>query len=84
MTNKAIVTLQKMKSYIETQEELDHINMAIEAIKEKVSAENAIRTFLECLAIERKDKTTRKPISRALYRTWRYYNSIERERGGRE
>lgn len=49
----------------------------------KVSAENAIRTFLECLAIERKDKTTRKPISRALYRTWQYYDSIEKERGGK-
>ena len=48
----------------------------------KASAENAIRTFLECLAIERKDKYTRKPISRALYRTWQYYDSIEKERKG--
>lgn len=48
----------------------------------KVSVENAIRTFLECVSIERKDKTTTKPISRALYRTWRYYDSIEKERKG--
>ena len=47
----------------------------------KVSAENAIRTFLECVSIERKDKAT-KPISRALYRTWKYYDSIEKERKG--
>ena len=50
----------------------------------KASVENAIRTFLDCVAMERADKTTRKPISRALYRTWKYYDSIEKERGGRE
>jgi hypothetical protein len=48
----------------------------------KCNAENAIRIFLECLVIERKDKTTRKPISRALYRTWLYFDSIEKERRG--
>ncbi len=48
----------------------------------KASVENAIRTFLECVSVEKKDKTTKKPISRALYRTWRYYDSIERERKG--
>ena len=32
MSEEAIVTLQKMKSYIATQEELDHINMAIKAL----------------------------------------------------
>lgn len=35
MNEEAIVTLQKMKSYIATQEELDHINMAIKALKER-------------------------------------------------
>lgn len=35
MSNKeANVTLQKMKSHIATQEELDHINMAIKALEE--------------------------------------------------
>lgn len=39
MSNKkAVVTLQKMKSYITTQEELDHINIAIKALeKDKCS-----------------------------------------------
>ena len=39
MSNKAIVTLQKMKSYIQTQEELDHINLAIKALEERPTGE---------------------------------------------
>ena len=48
--------------------------------RKKVNAENAIRMFLDYLDIARKDKTIHKPISNALYRTWTYFDAVEKER----
>lgn len=46
----------------------------------KPTIENAMRLFLETYEEAKKDKVIKKPISNALYRTWRYFDSIERER----
>ena len=48
----------------------------------KASVENAIRLFLELYETAKKDSYIKKPISNALYRTWQYFDSIERERKG--
>lgn len=39
-----------------------------------------IDTLLENLEIAQKDKTTKKPFSRALYWTWKTVSQFEKER----
>lgn len=46
----------------------------------KATVENAIRLFLELYDEAKKKSYIRKPISNALYRTWKYFDSTERER----
>ena len=48
----------------------------------KATIDNAMRLFLERYAEVQKDKVIQKPISKALYDTWKYFDSIERERKG--
>lgn len=48
----------------------------------KATIDNAMRVFLERYAEVQKDKVIKKPISKALYDTWKYFDSIERERKG--
>lgn len=46
----------------------------------KATIDNAMRLFLERYSEVQKDKVIKKPISKALYDTWKYFDSIERER----
>ena len=48
----------------------------------KATIDNAMRLFLERYAEVQKDKVIQKPISKALYDTWEYFDCIERERKG--
>lgn len=50
----------------------------------KPTVENAIRLFLELYDDNRKDKVVKKPISRALYQTWKWFDVNEKERGNKE
>ena len=51
----------------------------------KATIDNAMRLFLERYDEVQKDKVIKKPISKALYDTWIYFDSIEREsKGGAE
>lgn len=46
----------------------------------KATIDNAMRLFLEQYAEAKRNKFVKKPISYALYQTWIYFDSIERER----
>lgn len=46
----------------------------------KATIDNAMRIFLEQYAEAKENKIVQKPISYALYKTWRYFDSIEKVR----
>ena len=48
----------------------------------KATIDNAMQLFHERYSEVQKDKVIKKPISKALYDTWQYFDSIERERKG--
>lgn len=45
-----------------------------------MTIQRMINSLLENLEIAQKDKTTKKPFSRALYWTWQTVNKFEKER----
>lgn len=45
-----------------------------------MTIQRMINTLLENLEIAQKDKTTKKPFSRALYWTWKTVSNFEKER----